>query len=144
MATFTDGSTIAQLSLPDMRLPIGYALAYPDRVATPFGAMDFSEPFSLDFEPPDRDAFRCLDLAYGAGRAGGTAAAWLSGANEVVVEAFLAGRIRWVDIAAVNAEVLARWPGDPADSVEAVVAADASARRVAAELLGAPVSGAPR
>jgi 1-deoxy-D-xylulose-5-phosphate reductoisomerase len=101
--------------------------------------MDFSTAFSLEFEPPNRDAFRCLDLAYDAGRAGETAPAWLSGANEVVVEAFLAGRIKWVDIAAVNDEVLQRWPGEPAESVEAVMDADASARRVAEETLGARI-----
>jgi 1-deoxy-D-xylulose-5-phosphate reductoisomerase len=135
MATFTDGATMAQLSLPDMRLPIAYALSHPDRVATPFGAVDFAEAFSLDFEPPDREAFGCLDLAYAAGRAGGTAPAWLSGANEVVVEAFLDGRIRWVAIAEVLAEVLDRWPGTPAGCLEDVLDADAAARRVAAEAL---------
>ena len=129
MATFTDGATIAQLSLPDMRLPIAYALAYPDRVGTSFGTMDFSRAFSLDFEPPDREAFGCLDLAYEAGRRGGTAPAWLSAANEVAVDAFLAGRIRWVDISAVLAEVLGRWPGTEADGLDAVLDADAEARR---------------
>jgi len=141
MATFTDGTTIGQLSMPDMRLPIAYALAYPDRIGTPFGAMDFSAAFSLDFEPPDREAFGCLDLAYEAGRAGGTAPAWLSAANEVAVEAFLAGRIRWVGIAEVLAEVLGRWPGTPADSLDAVLDADAEGRRACTEALVA--MGAP-
>ena len=68
MVEFTDGSTIAQLSLPDMRLPIGYALGYPDRIGSPFGRIDWSELSRLDFEPPDRATFRCLDLAYQAGR----------------------------------------------------------------------------
>ncbi len=135
MATFTDGATIAQLSLPDMRLPIAYALAYPDRVGTPFGAMDFAEAFSLDFEPPDRHAFGCLDLAYDAGRTGGSAPAWLSAANEVAVEAFLAGRIRWVDIAALLADALGHHENDPCDSLDAVLHADAEGRRVANELL---------
>ena len=70
MVEFTDGATIAQLSLPDMRLPIGYALAYPDRIATPFGRIDWAELRRLDFEPPDLATFRCLGLAYAAGRAG--------------------------------------------------------------------------
>jgi 1-deoxy-D-xylulose-5-phosphate reductoisomerase len=87
MAEFTDGATIAQLSNPDMRLPIGYALAYPDRIGTAFGAMDWSAASTLSFEPPDRATFRCLDLAYAAGRSGRTAPAWLSAANEVAVEA---------------------------------------------------------
>ena len=91
MVEFTDGATIAQLSLPDMRLPIGYALAYPDRIATPFGRIDWAELRRLDFEPPDLATFRCLALAYEAGRAGGTAPAWLNAANEVAVAAFLDG-----------------------------------------------------
>ena len=141
MASFTDGATIAQLSLPDMRLPIAYALAYPDRVGTPFGAMDFDEAFSLDFEPPDRDAFRCLDLAFAAGRAGGTAPALLSAANESVVEAFLDGRVRWVDIPAVLCDVLDRWDGSGALSVESVLDADATGRAIAKELMsqGTPI-----
>jgi 1-deoxy-D-xylulose-5-phosphate reductoisomerase len=101
MVEFTDGCTMAQLSLPDMRLPIGYALAHPYRIATPFGAIDWKELARLDFELPDRKTFRCLDLAFQAGRAGGTAPAFLSAANEVAVEAFLAGRLIWTDIAAV-------------------------------------------
>lgn len=135
MATFTDGATIAQLSLPDMRLPIGYALAYPDRMTTPFGAMDFTDAFTLEFEPPDRGSFRCLDLAFAAGRAGGTAPAWLSGANEVVVEGFLAGRTRWVDIPALLQTVLDRWDGARAESVEEVLDADKAARMVARKLM---------
>src|SRR5690606_32878887 len=125
MAEFTDGATIAQLSLPDMRLPIGYALAHPDRIATPFGALDRTRATTLTFEPPDRSTFACLGLAESAGRSGGTAPAWLSAANEVAVEAFLAGRIRWSGIAGVIAAALERWDGTPADSLDAVLAADA-------------------
>lgn len=84
-----------------MRLPIGYALAWPDRSATPFGAIDWSTLSRLDFELPDREAFPCLGLAYDAGRAGGSAPAWLNAANEEAVAAFLDGRIAWADIAAV-------------------------------------------
>ncbi len=135
MASFTDGTTMAQLSLPDMRLPISYALAYPDRGAAPFGAMNFAEAFSLEFEPPDRNVFRCLDLAYAAGRSGGTAPAWLSAANEVVVEAFLADRISWADIAAVLEVALDRWDGLPASSLDAVLGADAAGRNAANEIL---------
>jgi 1-deoxy-D-xylulose-5-phosphate reductoisomerase len=135
MATFTDGTTMAQLSMPDMRLPISYALAYPDRIGTAFGAMDFSRALSLEFEPPDMDAFGCLALAYEAGRAGGSAPAWLSAANEVAVDAFLAGRLAWADIPGVLGEALAAWPGWPADTLEEVLAADSAARRRAEELL---------
>ena len=135
MAEFSDGTTIAQLSEPDMRLPIGYALTYPARLATPFGALDWTRAFSLDFVAPDREAFRCLDLAYSAGRSGGTAPAWLSAANEVAVEAFLAGRIPWLAIAQVVEAALERWDGSAADSLEAVLAADGAARRVTADLI---------
>src|SRR5690606_19130885 len=119
MVEFTDGATIAQLSLPDMRLPIGYALAHPDRVTSPFGRIDWSELGRLDFEPPDRTAFPCIDLAYQAGRQGGTAPTSLNAANEVAVEAFLAEKIRWTSIAEVLTEVLHRHDGGRAESVGA-------------------------
>ena len=101
MVTFTDGATMAQLSMPDMRLPIGYALAFPDRLHVPFGAIDWRELSRLDFEPPDLEAFRCLALAFAAAREGGTRPAQLSAANEVAVDAFLNDRIRWADIPGV-------------------------------------------
>ena len=135
MAEFTDGSTIAQLSLPDMRLPIGYALGWPSRIATPFGRIDWSRLGRLDFEAPDTETFRCLSLAYAAGRAGGTAPAALSAANEVAVDAFLAGRLRWSQIAQVCEASLERHDTDPGLTVEAVVDADARSRRVAAEVM---------
>jgi 1-deoxy-D-xylulose-5-phosphate reductoisomerase len=135
MATFTDGATIAQLSQPDMRLPIGYALAYPDRIGTPFGAMSFGSAFSLDFEPPDRATFRCLDLAYAAGRAGGTAPAWLSASNEVAVEAFLEGRVNWVGIAELLDASLQAWDHGGASSLEDVLEADERARAVTRTVL---------
>lgn len=135
MVTFTDGATIAQLSHPDMRLPIGYAIGYPDRLEVAYGAIDFTEALHLDFEPPDRRTFRCLDLATAAGREGETAPAWLSAANEVVVEAFLAGQIRWIDIASTLEEALDAWPGDPARSVEDVLETDRRARELTRALL---------
>jgi 1-deoxy-D-xylulose-5-phosphate reductoisomerase len=131
MVEFTDGATIAQLSLPDMRLPIAYALAYPDRVQTAFGRLDWGEVGRLDFEPPDLDAFPCLGLAYDAGRIGETAPAWLNAANEVAVEAFLAGEIAWIAIPDVLTEVLSRHDGAAAESVEAVIEADRIARATA-------------
>jgi 1-deoxy-D-xylulose-5-phosphate reductoisomerase len=135
MVEFTDGSTMAQLSMPDMRLPIGYALAFPDRLSTPFGRIDWAELGRLDFEPPDRATFRCLDIAYEAGRLGGTAPAWLSAANEVAVEAFLAGSIRWNQIADVCVGVMERHDGATPMTVHDVEHADATARRVASEVL---------
>ena len=128
MVAYSDGATIAQLSEPDMRLCIAYALTYPDRFDVPYGEMNWSESMSLTFEPPDRAAFRCLDLAYEAGRRGGTAPAWLSAANEVCVEAFLEGLMPWTGIADTNEELLEEHDGAPADSLEAVLDADARAR----------------
>jgi 1-deoxy-D-xylulose-5-phosphate reductoisomerase len=139
MVSFTDGTTMAQLSRPDMRLCIGYALAYPDRLDLPFGTIDWSEASRLDFEPPDRESFPCLDLAFAAGRLGATAPAWLNAANEVAVEAFLEGRLPWVGIAEVLTDVLEDWPGLAADSIEAVLDADARAREVTStRLAGRP------
>ena len=142
MVEFTDGAVMAQLSMPDMRLPIGYALAYPDRLATAFGAIDWSALALLEFEQPDRALFRCLDLAYRAGRAGDLAPAWLNAANEVAVAAFLAGRIPWSAIADVVEGTLdgydppagAMAPGSGAErerQVGEVLEADAAARRSA-------------
>ena len=135
MVEFTDGSTIAQLSMPDMRLPIGYALGYPQRIRTPFGRIDWATLGQLDFAPPDTATFRCLDLAYEAGRAGGTAPAWLSAANEVAVDAFLDGLIRWNQIADTCVAVLDRHDGVQPDTVDDVVAADATARRLATDAI---------
>jgi 1-deoxy-D-xylulose-5-phosphate reductoisomerase len=135
MAEFTDGSTIAQLSMPDMRLPIGYALAYPGRIGTPFGRIDWSTLGRLDFEQPDTATFRCLPLAYEAGRVGSTAPAWLSAANEVAVEAFLQGRIRWTQIAEVCDAALQRYEPGADHTMGDIVAADARARVVAQEVL---------
>lgn len=135
MVEFTDGSTIAQLSMPDMRLPIGYALGYPSRIATPFGRIDWTTLSRLDFEAPDRATFRCLDLAYAAGRAGGTAPAALSAANEVVVEAFLGGRIIWADIANYLERVMERFNATTPQSEDDVLAADAEGRQLAEEEL---------
>jgi 1-deoxy-D-xylulose-5-phosphate reductoisomerase len=135
MVELRDGSTLAQLSAPDMRLPIGYALGWPDRSAVAFGALDWSQGATLTFEPPDRAVFRCVDLAYAAGRHGGSAPAWLSAANEVAVEAFLAGGLTWHGIADVVAETLESWRDEPVDEVESVLAADAEARRRAGDIV---------
>jgi 1-deoxy-D-xylulose-5-phosphate reductoisomerase len=128
MVEFIDGSTVAQLSQPDMRLPIGYALGYPDRLRHPFGAIDWSTLGRLDFEPPDRKVFACLDLAEEAGRAGGLAPAWLNAGNEVGVAAFLAGRIGWGAIAEVVADTLSSFDGAEALVAQDVVEADRCAR----------------
>jgi 1-deoxy-D-xylulose-5-phosphate reductoisomerase len=134
MVEFVDGAVVAQLSMPDMRLPIGYALAHPRRLPTPFGTIDWSSLSTLEFEQPDRALFPCLDLAYRAGRAGDLAPAWLNAANEVAVAAFLDGRIPWVAIAEVAEGTLDRYDapaGDGTRQVDDVLDADATARRLA-------------
>ena len=141
MVELRDGSTLAQLSAPDMRLPIGYALGWPDRIATSYGALDWSAPRTLTFEEPDRSMFRCIDLAYAAGRRGGSAPAWLSAANEVAVEAFLAGGLPWLAIGEVVDETLEAWLDDHVDQVEGVLAADAEARRRATDIVARRLSG---
>ncbi len=141
MVEFTDGSTMAQLSRPDMRLPIAYALAYPDRAPHPYGRLDWSVAATLTFEPPDLVRFPCLGLAFEAGRVGGTAPAWLNGANEAVVAAYLEEQLPWSAIAPLLAEVMARHDGRPAVGVEAVIDADAAARRLATELLATMAGG---
>jgi 1-deoxy-D-xylulose-5-phosphate reductoisomerase len=127
MVEFTDGATIAQLSMPDMRLPIGLALGAPARLDQPFGAIDWAGLGSLTFEEPDLDAFPCLGLAYAAGRAGGGAPATLNGANEVAVQAFLDRAIPWRAIPDVVDEVLQAGFGN-VDDVEGVLTCDRVAR----------------
>ena len=136
MVEFSDGATIAQLSLPDMRLPIGYALSYPDRLSTPFGAIDWRSLERLDFGAPDLATFSCLALAYEAGRQGGSAPAWLNAANEVAVAAFLAGRISWRGIADVVAATLEAHEPTKLVEVEDVLVADAEARATAIAIIG--------
>ncbi len=134
MVEWSDGATICQLSYPDMRLPIGYALSYPDRFPEEFGAIDWTALGQLDFSTPDRTTFRCLDLAYAAGREGGSAPAWLSAANEVAVAAFLDGRIEWMAIADIVEETLLRHKATSLVEIGDVLEADARAREVAREV----------
>jgi 1-deoxy-D-xylulose-5-phosphate reductoisomerase len=135
MVAFTDGATIAQLSHPDMRGPIAYALAYPHRSGVAFGALDWSTARSLDFEPPDLTTFRCLALAFAAGRTGGSAPAWLNAANEVAVAAFLAGNLSWSGIAEVLEAALDRHPGTALESVDDVIEVDRQAREIAGRIV---------
>jgi 1-deoxy-D-xylulose-5-phosphate reductoisomerase len=128
MVEFRDGATIAQLSMPDMKLPIAYALEYPNRSTSSFGAIDWTTLSRLDFEKPDRDTFRCLDLAYQAGRIGGSAPAWLSAANEVAVESFLAGGVKWSQISSIIEATLQHHDGQIPLSVEDILEADRLAR----------------
>ena len=132
LVEYVDGSVIAQLSNPDMRVPIAHALAHPERIESGVKSLDLAALKSLSFERPDEARFPCLPLAYAALRAGGTAAAVLNAANEIAVEAFLAARLPFVAIARVIGDTLAALPARPADALEDVLAADDQARRFAA------------
>ena len=131
MVEYTDSSVIAQLSTPDMRLPIAYCLSYPNRATHDWGRMDFATTSTMHFEAPNRALFGALDLAYAAGRRGGVAPAWLSAANEVAVAAFLNDEIRWVDIVPLVASVLDECDDVVLDDVATLLAADARARELA-------------
>lgn len=136
MVEYVDGSVLAQLSQPDMRLPIAYCLGMPERLDHGWGQIDFRQGLELTFETPDRVAFPAIDLAYEAARLGGAAPAWLSGANEVAVAAFLADRIEWCDIVPLVARVMDGYEPDPLHSVADLIASDALARQRAHGILG--------
>ena len=136
MVEYVDGATLAQLSNPDMRLPIAYALGLPERLDHAWGRLRFDEAVTLEFEPPDREVFRLLDVAYEAGRRGGAAPAWLSAANEVAVDAFLNDTITWCDIATVVAKTMDHYADDELASVEALYENDATARHCARKIIG--------
>jgi 1-deoxy-D-xylulose-5-phosphate reductoisomerase len=138
MARFRDGALLAHVGLPDMRVPISYALTHPARAATPAPRLDLSAPLRLDFEPPDEETFRSLRLARRAGELGGTAPASLNAANEVAVGAFLDGRCTFLQIAETVEAVLDDIDPEPLESVEQVLAADARARELARHELGVP------
>ena len=126
-----DGALLAHLGLPDMRVPISYALTYPSRSATPVPQLPL-EGLTLAFEAVDDHAFPLLGLARAAGEVGGTAPCAYNAANEIAVAAFLEGRLAFADIASVVEETLARVDGAPARDLDELVAADDEARRLAA------------
>lgn len=130
LVEFVDGSTLAQLGLPDMRTALAVGLGWPDRIDSGVAGLDLLAQGRLDFEAPDLDAFPCLRLACEALDAGGTAPAVLNAANEVAVSAFLQGKIRFLSIPALVEDALAALPAAPADSLEALLEADARARRI--------------
>lgn len=131
LVEYIDGSMIAQLSNPDMRVPIAHALAHPERIDSGAQPLDLVSIKTLSFEKPDPSRFPCLRLAYAALRAGGTAAAVLNAANEVAVAAFLERRLAFTGIARVIEQTMARVPARAADDLEAILAADTDARRAA-------------
>jgi len=130
LVRFRDGATLAHLGYPDMRVPISYALTYPERAATPIAPLDFSA-LTLEFETPDTETFPMLALAREAGERGGTAPCVFNAANEVAVAAFLAGRLPFLAIAEVVADALAQSDGTPARDVNDLLEADGAARRLA-------------
>lgn len=131
MVEYIDGSMLAQLGTPDMRTPIAYALAWPERMATPSRRLDLAAVARLDFEAPDFDRFPALGLAWAALREGGSAPAILNAANEVAVAGFLGARIGFLDIAAIVADTLARLAAAPVATLAEVVAIDGAARAAA-------------
>jgi len=130
-----DGSTLAHLGYPDMRIPISYALHHPERVDVPVPLLDLVALGQLTFEAVDEHTFACLRLARDAARAGGTAPCTMNAANEIAVHAFLEGRIGFLDIASVIEETLAALGPEQVHSFEALGEADALARRRAGELI---------
>jgi 1-deoxy-D-xylulose-5-phosphate reductoisomerase len=135
-----DGAALAHLGYPDMRVPISYALHYPERVDVPVKPLDLAELGSLTFEPVDTDAFPCLRLAREAAQAGGTAPCVLNAANEIAVHAFLAGRLPFLGIPAVIEETLASLGAQPVRAFESLYEADREARAVAGELAAGQVA----
>jgi len=142
MVEYLDGSVLAQLSNPDMRTPIAHSLAYPERVEAGVNWLDLAKIGQLTFEAPDFARFPCLKLAYQALEGGGAAPAILNAANEVAVAAFLDRRIPYLGIAASLEAVLGRLSGLPAESLEDLMAADATARREAEVLIAHAEAGA--
>jgi 1-deoxy-D-xylulose-5-phosphate reductoisomerase len=136
LVEFVDGSTLAQLGLPDMRTALAVGLGWPRRIASGVGGLDLRAHGRLEFEPPDLDTFPCLRLAYEALAAGGTAPAMLNALDEIGVSAFLQGRIAFLDIPSIIEAGLAALPVTPADSLDALLEADTRARDFAHERCG--------
>lgn len=134
MVRFRDGSIIAQLGLPDMRLPIQYALVYPERIDSGLPRLDMLQAGSLTFGPVDYDKFECLRLAMEAARVGGTLSVVMNAADEVAVELFLAGKIGFLDIARVVGRTMERHNPTPSPSLEEIYSVDAEARETARAL----------
>ncbi len=138
MVEFTDGSFIAQLGVTDMRLPIQYALTYPERLDAGLSPLDLGRPMTLDFHPPDMERFPCLGLAYQAIERGGTAPAVLNAANEEAVHAYLGEKIGFLEIPEILAETLARHQRQEASDLDTILAADSWARETAQNLIAQP------
>ena len=134
LVDYADGSVLAQLGVPDMRVPIAYTLAWPERMETPCAALDLAKIARLDFQQPDPERFPALRLTRECLRQGGSAATVLNAANEVAVAAFLEGRIGFLDIERIVETTLAMIPAQAMATLDEVFAIDAEARRHAAAL----------
>jgi len=137
LVRFRDGAALAHLGYPDMRVPISFALTFPEREPTPIDGLDFSTGLTLEFEPPDPERFPLLSLARQAGERGGTYPCAFNAANEVAVAAFLDGKIGFLEIATLVDEALERADGSRARDLSELVEADADARRLASGRLAA-------
>jgi 1-deoxy-D-xylulose-5-phosphate reductoisomerase len=135
MVEYNDGSVIAQVSATDMRMPIQYALTYPERQRSPVSRLDWTQPRTWHFSAPDLEKFRLLKLAYEAQQQGGSATCTLNAADEVAVEAFLQGRIPFPAIAETVEETLARQPGRDARTIEEVISIDLASRELARHIV---------
>ncbi len=136
MVEYNDGSVVAQISATDMRMPIQYALTWPERAQAPVPKIDWAEARKWEFYPPDFEKFPLLDLAYQAQRDGGSATCVLNAADEIAVEAFLDGRIGFTAIARVVEYTLQRMPARTPSTVDDILAIDCAARRVALDVVG--------
>ena len=135
MVQFSDGCVMAQLSQPDMRLPIQFALSYPERIDLNTQRIDFARLAQLTFEKPDLERFPCLGLAYGALEKGGNATCIMNGANEVAVAAFLEGKLRFLQIPEIIATTLARCSFVAQPDLDAIYSTDFEAKRIASDLI---------
>jgi 1-deoxy-D-xylulose-5-phosphate reductoisomerase len=144
MVEYLDGSIIAQISATDMRMPIQYALTYPARDPAPVPRLDWAEPRNWTFSPPDLKKFPALRLAYEAFRAGGSACCTLNAADEIAVEAFLAGKISFPSIPAIVEETLSRVPNREASSVQEILEIDEQSRIAARNILQERAGRGPR
>lgn len=135
MVEYIDGSVIAQMGIPDMRIPISYALSYPERLPLALPPLNLLEIEKLTFKTPDHERFPCLNLAYEALKAGGTMTAALNAANEIAVDAFLNGKIRFVEISGLIEDVMSSHSNGPASHVDDILKTDLWARSKAKELI---------
>jgi 1-deoxy-D-xylulose-5-phosphate reductoisomerase len=136
LVEYVDGSLLAQLGNPDMRIPIAYALAWPERISSGVSALDLIAQKKLEFAELDHERYPCLKLAYHALKSGGTSSAILNAANEVVVEKFLAEKIKFTSMPHIIEEVLTKLPSHPAENIDIILEDDLRARNLARELCG--------